>query len=109
MCLAAHPTRLHRELVSSTQALPALVPRRDLDPRHGRDPRRGPHPQRAAKTTHGSRARFVLGQGIPGRSLPVQLIEPGDVSETVLLPAANDSGRYYTGSTLMVDAGMNIA
>jgi NAD(P)-dependent dehydrogenase (short-subunit alcohol dehydrogenase family) len=42
-------------------------------------------------------------------SLPVQLIEPGDVSETVLFLAANDSGRYYTGSTLMVDAGMNIA
>jgi hypothetical protein len=42
-------------------------------------------------------------------SLPVQLIEPEDVSETVLFLAANDSGRYYTGSTLMVDAGMNIA
>jgi SDR family mycofactocin-dependent oxidoreductase len=42
-------------------------------------------------------------------SLPVQLIEPGDVSETVLFLVANDSGRYYTGSTLMVDAGMNIA
>jgi NAD(P)-dependent dehydrogenase (short-subunit alcohol dehydrogenase family) len=42
-------------------------------------------------------------------SLPVQLIEPEDVSQTVLFLAADDSGKYYTGSTLMVDAGMNIA
>jgi SDR family mycofactocin-dependent oxidoreductase len=42
-------------------------------------------------------------------SLPVELIEPRDVTETVLFLASNDSGRYYTGSTLMIDAGMNIA
>jgi SDR family mycofactocin-dependent oxidoreductase len=41
-------------------------------------------------------------------ALPVAVIEPGDVSETVLFLVANDSGRYYTGSTLMLDAGMNI-
>jgi SDR family mycofactocin-dependent oxidoreductase len=40
--------------------------------------------------------------------LPVPFIEPADVSETVLF-LVSDSGRYYTGSTLMVDAGMNIA
>jgi NAD(P)-dependent dehydrogenase (short-subunit alcohol dehydrogenase family) len=40
-------------------------------------------------------------------ALPVTLIEPADVSETVLF-LVSDSGRYYTGTTLMLDAGMNM-
>lgn len=40
-------------------------------------------------------------------ALPVTIIEPGDVSETVLF-LVSDSGRYYTGTTLMLDAGMNM-
>ena len=41
-------------------------------------------------------------------ALPVMVIEPQDVSEAILF-LVSDSGRYVTGSTLMVDAGMNIA
>jgi NAD(P)-dependent dehydrogenase (short-subunit alcohol dehydrogenase family) len=40
-------------------------------------------------------------------ALPVTVIEPSDVSETVLF-LVSDSGRYYTGTTLMLDAGMNM-
>jgi SDR family mycofactocin-dependent oxidoreductase len=40
-------------------------------------------------------------------ALPVTVIEPADVSETVLF-LVSDSGRYYTGTTLMLDAGMNM-
>ena len=40
-------------------------------------------------------------------ALPVQIIEPSDVSETVLF-LVSDSGKYYTGTTLMLDAGMNM-
>lgn len=40
-------------------------------------------------------------------ALPVPLIEPADVSETVLF-LVSDAGRYYTGSTLLIDAGLNI-
>jgi SDR family mycofactocin-dependent oxidoreductase len=40
-------------------------------------------------------------------ALPVTVIEPVDVSETVLF-LVSDSGRYYTGTTLMLDAGMNM-
>jgi SDR family mycofactocin-dependent oxidoreductase len=41
-------------------------------------------------------------------ALPVMVIEPQDVSEAILF-LVSDSGRYVTGSTLMIDAGMNIA
>jgi NAD(P)-dependent dehydrogenase (short-subunit alcohol dehydrogenase family) len=40
-------------------------------------------------------------------ALPVTIIEPADVSETVLF-LVSDSGKYYTGTTLMLDAGMNM-
>jgi NAD(P)-dependent dehydrogenase (short-subunit alcohol dehydrogenase family) len=40
-------------------------------------------------------------------ALPVTVIEPSDVSETVLF-LVSDSGRYYTGTTLMLDAGMSM-
>ena len=38
-------------------------------------------------------------------SLPVQVVEPADVSEAILY-LVTDSGRYVTGSTLTVDAGV---
>jgi SDR family mycofactocin-dependent oxidoreductase len=37
-------------------------------------------------------------------ALPVELLEPEDVSETVLF-LATDAGRYYTGHTFVLDAG----
>lgn len=40
-------------------------------------------------------------------ALPVTIIEPADASETVLF-LVSDSGRYYTGTPLMLDAGMNM-
>jgi SDR family mycofactocin-dependent oxidoreductase len=38
--------------------------------------------------------------------LPIEMIEPKDVSETVLFLVADDSGRAYTGSVLAPDAGL---
>ncbi|MCW2614503.1 MAG: putative oxidoreductase [Frankiales bacterium] len=38
--------------------------------------------------------------------LPIEMLEPRDVSETVLFLVANDSGRAYTGSVLTIDAGL---
>ncbi|MEU7811125.1 mycofactocin-coupled SDR family oxidoreductase [Pseudonocardia sp. NPDC049154] len=37
--------------------------------------------------------------------LPVAALEPRDISETVLHLVADDSGRYITGTTQVVDAG----
>lgn len=37
--------------------------------------------------------------------LPVAALEPRDISETVLHVVADDSGRYITGTTQVVDAG----
>ncbi|HEY0561523.1 MAG TPA: mycofactocin-coupled SDR family oxidoreductase [Frankiaceae bacterium] len=38
--------------------------------------------------------------------LPIQMLEPADVTETVLFLVADDSGRSYTGSVLAPDAGL---
>jgi NAD(P)-dependent dehydrogenase (short-subunit alcohol dehydrogenase family) len=40
-----------------------------------------------------------------GNLLPVPWIEPRDVAEAVLY-LAGESGRYITGSTLVIDAGL---
>jgi NAD(P)-dependent dehydrogenase (short-subunit alcohol dehydrogenase family) len=37
-------------------------------------------------------------------SLPVDVLQPGDVSDTVLF-LASDESRYVTGLTMTVDAG----
>ena len=38
--------------------------------------------------------------------LPIEMLEPRDVSETVLFLVANDTGRAFTGSVLAIDAGL---
>lgn len=37
-------------------------------------------------------------------ALPVQMLEPGDISEVVLF-LVSDGGRYISGSTVLIDAG----
>jgi enoyl-[acyl-carrier-protein] reductase (NADH) len=39
-----------------------------------------------------------------GNLLPVSVVEPEDVSEAVLY-LVSDSGRYITGTTMLIDAG----
>jgi enoyl-[acyl-carrier-protein] reductase (NADH) len=37
-------------------------------------------------------------------ALPVQMLEPNDISDVVLF-LVSDEGRYISGSTVLIDAG----